>query len=389
MTTRYERDIFLFLSLYRFFAYGLAVVLIQVVPLDTAAEPSLRSYIYLGLLGFYTLLKVLGPLRWWKQDPATYVVLAGDVLVCTLMLLLTGGLNSPYLLYSLVPVVTSALLFREEQALLTATVLSASLVVAHITPIWWHTDYTWVMQQNYLLWLILYIIGAFAIVTSVHRTNLNIRQHIETDAVREERRRMRQEIHDGLAQTLTYLSMRVDAAGKLVAQERLPEAGKALSEIYSLTRESYQEVREYINQLATDSRAPLVPTLSEYVEAFGQRNSIQAHFTYPSTPLRLLPTAEFQLLRIAQEALTNVWRHAQASEAWVTLETTPRTVELAVRDNGRGFATSKGQEGETVRHGLAIMQERAKNLGGSLNITSTPGQGTEVHVSIPRSGGRT
>ncbi len=76
MRERYERDIYLFLSLYRFFAYGLAVVLVQALP---GRQESLGTgtYLLLGAMGVYTLLKVLGPLRWRQSDPMTYVVLGG------------------------------------------------------------------------------------------------------------------------------------------------------------------------------------------------------------------------------------------------------------------------------------------------------------------------
>ena len=147
MPTKHERDIYLFLSLYRFFAYGLAVILIQAVRLDPLAGPSLSTYVLLILIGIYTLLKVLGPLRWWRQDHTTYAVLGGDVLVCVLILLLTGGLDSPYLLYSLSPVVAATLLFQERMAIAGAAVFSVSVIVAHVTLAWTNSEYTWVMER--------------------------------------------------------------------------------------------------------------------------------------------------------------------------------------------------------------------------------------------------
>ena len=228
MTTRYESDIYLFLSLYRFFAYGLAVTLIQVVRLDTASEPSFSTYALLSLVGMYTLLKTLGPLRWWRQDHMTFVVLGGDVLVCVLILLPTGGLDSPYLLYSFSPVVAATLLFQEKMALAGAAIFSMAITVAHITPAWTSSEYTWVMSDNYLLWLMLYITAIFVIATSVYRANLNIRRRIESEVVDDERRRMQGEMNDGLAQNLVNLSTKIDAVGELIGQERSSEAQAAL-----------------------------------------------------------------------------------------------------------------------------------------------------------------
>jgi len=129
MITKYERDIYLFLSLYRFFAYGLAVILIQGVQLDTVDGPPFRSYVLLSVVGIYSLLKVLGPLRWWRQDSSTYVVLGGDAVASLVVLLLTNGLDSPYLLYSLSPVLTASLLFREKLALSGASLFSIAITL--------------------------------------------------------------------------------------------------------------------------------------------------------------------------------------------------------------------------------------------------------------------
>ena len=99
---------------------------------------------------------------------------------------------------------------------------------------------------------------------------------------------------------------------------------------------------------------------------------------------QLPPAAEVQILRIVQEALLNVERHAEATEAWITLSSTRGTVDLTVRDNGRGLASDANGGRESGQHGLRVMRERAGSIGGTLDITSGPGQGTEVRVSVPR-----
>ena len=153
MRTRYDRDIYLFLSLYRFFAYGLAVVLIQVV--DTGATGlGFQTYLLLTTMGAYTLVKVMGPLRWWQTDPMTYVVLGGDLLVGLLALLLTGGLTSGFLLYSFLPVITAALLFEERLALLTAGISSLTVTLAHLVLSRWTDTFAWIMEGNVLLWAV-------------------------------------------------------------------------------------------------------------------------------------------------------------------------------------------------------------------------------------------
>ena len=388
MGNNYQRDIYLFLSLYRFFAYGLAVILIQRVAVDASTGLGDGTYVVLAAMGVYSLLKVLGPLRWWRADPSTYVVLGGDVLVCVLITLWTGGLNSPYLLYSLAPVITAAMLFQERLALGVASILSVSIVAAHLTPAWFDTSYSWLLDSNYLLWTVLYVSANFLIGTAVYRSNLNIRRYIELEATLAERRRIRREIHDGLAQMLTTVIMKSEIVGKFIERERLPEALQASNELHGLSQDLYREVRDSLDELSVEP-FPFIPVLKEYVQDFEQRTGIETRFQPPVGALQLPPSAELQLLRIVQEALTNVQRHSHASMAWVRLQSTPRAVELSVRDNGDGFPTPVDGEREaggdgSGHHGLAGMRERAESLGAALNITSGEGQGTVLRVVVPR-----
>ena len=131
MRSEYEGKIYLFLSVYRFLSYGVAVILIQVVPgPDTALGQ--QTYLLLATVGVYTLVKIIGPIRWWDYDLITYLMLAGDVTVCLLALALTGGLTSGFLLYSFIPIITAALLFEERLALLIGGLTSLCLIFLHL-----------------------------------------------------------------------------------------------------------------------------------------------------------------------------------------------------------------------------------------------------------------
>ena len=388
MADKYQRDIYVFLSLYRFFAYGLAVILFQRVPGFVLSDIGERDNLVLAGIGVYTLLKVLGPLRWWRADPSTYVVLGGDAVVCAAILLMTGALNSPYLLYSLSPVIAAAMLFQERLALAVASLLSASVVLAHVSPAWFDTGYSWVLDGNFLLWMVLYVSAAYLTTTAVYRSNLNIRRYIETEATMTERRRIRREIHDGLAQMLTSLTMKSELVGKFIERERTAEALKISKELHALSQDLYQEVRDSLDELSVEP-FPFIPVLREYVQDFEGRSGIETRFQPPAGPLRLPPSVELQFLRIAQEALTNVQRHSRASMAWVRLLSTPRSVELSVQDNGEGFGTTSNGEGVDEgdghrRHGIDGMRERAESLGATLSITSEEGQGTLLHLVLPR-----
>jgi two-component system nitrate/nitrite sensor histidine kinase NarX len=123
--------------------------------------------------------------------------------------------------------------------------------------------------------------------------------------------------------------------------------------------------------------------LAEYVEDFEDRTGIETDFQVGETVdrLALAPEAELQLLRIVQESLTNVRKHAGARHAWVTLRCSPDQVELTIADDGRGFDPRLPHGRQHV--GLAGMRERAYSLGGALTLATSPGQGTRLTISAP------
>ena len=389
MDTRYERNIFLFLSSYRFLAYGLAVVLIQVVSLDRGVALSREDYVLLSGIGVYTLFKVLAPLRWREEGAMTYVMLGGDFLVSLMAILLTGGLNSGFLLYALTPIMTASLLFHEVYAITLAAVTSASLALAHLLLYRWVDQYVWIMEDNNLLWLIVFVVSMFLMASTVYRTNLNIRRRIEMDAVIEERRRTRRELHDGVVQAMGYLNLKADVVNSLVIKQEIPKALEGLEEIRKTAQETYRSAREALDQLSIEiGVAELVPTLEEYVNSFAERSNIQVHFSAPDTPVRPSPLSQLQILRMAQEALSNVNKHAKATEVWVSLVMVSKKLVLMVKDNGLGIQLSEPAEDGVGHYGLDILRERAESLGGTLSIAGAPGEGTEVRVTVPGARGR-
>ena len=207
MHTRYEREAYQFLAVYRFLAYALAVLFTQVTPTLSTMPPT-QLYIILGTLGVYSILRVFSPLRWQARGMMTYLILIGDFLICILLVIYTHGLNSSFLLYSLTPIMTAALLFEERIALSLAATASLSLSVTHLAFSQFTDRFTWVMQGHNLTMLIVYSLFSFVSAFVPYRINLNIRRRIERDAIIEERRRIAREIHDGVAQSLSYLNLK-------------------------------------------------------------------------------------------------------------------------------------------------------------------------------------
>jgi len=385
MSTSYEKEAYQFLAVYRFLAYALAVMFTQVVPgLSAPAMPVVQLYIILAVLGVYTILRVFSPLRWRERSPMTYLILLGDFLLCILLVIYTNGLNSPFLLYSLTPVMTAALLFEERVSLSLAAIASISLSVTHLALSQFIERIAYLMQGHNLTLLIVYTLFCFVVATVPYRINLNIRQRIEREAIIEERRRIAREIHDGVAQSLGYLNLKTKVVSDSVSSQDTVRALTELGDIRKVVQDTYEDIRESIDQLSAEVRnISIIPALTNYTREFGSNNGIKVKFDASKAFPRLSPVVELQLLRIVQEALTNVRRHAQATEVGVKLKNTSEAVEMIVKDNGQGFALSELEKAPPGYHGLNIIKERAEGLGGSLDISTAPGEGTELRVSLP------
>ena len=385
MQSRYEKEAYQFLAVYRFLSYALAVMFTQVTPfLGAPPMPPLQLYIILSTLGVYTILRVFSPLRWRERGTMTYLILAGDFTLCLLLVIYTNGLNSSFLLYSLTPIMTAALLFEEKIAIGLAATASITLSVTHLALSQLTERFTWIMQGYNLTLLIVYTLFCFVAAAVPYRINLNIRRRIEREAIIEERRRIAREIHDGVAQSLSYLNLKTKAVSDSVSSQNTVQALTDIGEIRKVVQDTYEDIRESIDQLSTEIRTlPITTALGNYIREFSSNNAIPVKFTVPKSFTRLSPIAELQLLRITQEALTNVRRHSLANEVEVKLKNTSDSIEMLVRDNGQGFNLMDLANAPPGYHGLNIIKERAEGLGGSLNISTAPGKGAELIISLP------
>jgi len=383
MQYRYEKEAYQFLAVYRFLAYALAVLFSQVAPI-MSVMPAVQLYIILGTLGIYSILRVFSPLRWQARGAMTYLILSGDFILCILLVIYTNGLNSIFLLYSLTPIMTAALLFEEKLALSLAATASLSLSLTHLFLSQFTARFTWILQGYNLTLLIVYTLFSFVVATVPYRINLNIRRRIEREAIIEERRRIAREIHDGVAQSLSYLNLKTKSVSDLLTSKDTVQALTELNEIREVVQDTYEDIRESIDQLSTEIRSiSILTALGNYVQEFSSNNGIPVEFNVSKPFAQLSPVVELQLLRIAQEALTNVRRHAMASGVELTLNNSGDEVEMIVKDDGKGFKLEELEKYTPGYHGLNIIKERAEGLGGNFLITTAPGQGTEVKINLP------
>lgn len=200
------------------------------------------------------------------------------------------------------------------------------------------------------------------------------------------RRKLAQEIHDGLLQTLSSLILRLQLYQEL--RDQSPQkAGVQLEESRKQALDCLQELRHLVFdlRLADLEQLSLADELRKYVAEFGRRSNIKAHCRFLGRGKEPPLDVKKNLYRITQEALTNVRRHARASRVEVRLKYAPHEMELTITDDGQGFQTEEvlGRAHEEKRFGLLGMQERAYLLGGKLEIKSVPGQGTTVRVVVP------
>lgn len=217
--------------------------------------------------------------------------------------------------------------------------------------------------------------------------NAQLYARSEEAAIIEERTRIAREIHDGLAQDLTYLVLKISAAQKLASQGRFKELHKELDEISAQLRRDMRDVRHTIFALRPldIETAGFLPALQKFVKEFGMYTEIEVHLDVQGDVEQLTSKAETALFRLTQEALNNVRKHARAKHVWIELKVDAPRASLRVRDDGIGFDVTKtlalARERGSV--GLIQMRERAERAGGTFEIETAPGRGTEIRVTIP------
>ncbi len=204
-------------------------------------------------------------------------------------------------------------------------------------------------------------------------------------AQEEERKRVAREIHDGPAQLMANIVMRAEYILKLM--EVNPEkVRKELVSLQELVRQSLQDVRKIIFDLrpmVLDDLG-LVPAINRYMEDYGKQYDIHAEFVFFGKQIRLPPATEVALFRVVQEALNNVHKHAQAKHVLIKMEQLANRITISIKDNGSGFEPEAvGKNSDRECYGLINMRERVQILNGEIKITSTPGKGTLINLSIP------
>jgi signal transduction histidine kinase len=226
----------------------------------------------------------------------------------------------------------------------------------------------------------------FRVIRKLQAEGLAREQDIQTmNAVMQERERLSRELHDGVAQLVADLLLRLDTIKELVESNRQHEAEKELERLHGVADEIYVDLGESITGLRTNvTERGLVRAVQDYMDQFEERHQIPTSLRADDAADQLSPPVALQIFRFIQEALTNVRKHARAREATVTLTSNgPNQLRVVITDDGQGFTPDSQRNGKARPLGLTSMRERIEALNGTFHVNSQPGSGTQVTATIP------
>ena len=208
-------------------------------------------------------------------------------------------------------------------------------------------------------------------------------QQVETrfNAVLAERNRIAREIHDTLAQGFVAVSLQLELASRKMADS--PEAARQmLLQAREMVQNGLNEARQSIWELRSQSSgsSDLASRVSKMATEVTERSPLKVRFQVLGTNRPLPGKIESELLRISQEAVTNVVRHANAANLNIDLKYDSKKVSVTIADDGRGFEGRPNATGPEGHFGLKGMRERATEIGAKLEVASAPGKGTQITV---------
>lgn len=230
------------------------------------------------------------------------------------------------------------------------------------------------------------LVLAFANQAAVAIENARLYQRAQTLAVLEERQRLARELHDSVSQALYGIALGARTARTLLERDKIDDKGitESIDYVMSLAQAGLAEMRALIFELRPESLETegLVAALNKHAEALKARHQIDVSMDLCDEPRVALDMKE-TLYRVAQEALQNTIKHAQATRIEVRLVNDDQELVLEVRDNGIGFDATQEFPGHL---GLLSMRERVEGMGGRLLIESASRQGTLIRAWIPLAG---
>ena len=222
---------------------------------------------------------------------------------------------------------------------------------------------------------------AFAEHSAIAIQNARLYRQSQDLAALEERQRLARDLHDLVSQTLFTSTALAESA--LRRWEKDPtRAHELVAEVHDLVTTALSEMRILLLELRPDSltKVNLRQLFQQYLVPIQRRSGFELDLQIEDTP-PLPKDIQIALYRIAQETLNNISKHASAQHVWVVVQNDPDKLDLTIRDDGVGFDPAQT---DMTGLGLGILRERAESIGATLQISSQPGQGTEIMLSWPK-----
>jgi two-component system nitrate/nitrite sensor histidine kinase NarX len=212
--------------------------------------------------------------------------------------------------------------------------------------------------------------------------NTELLAEIEFNTIIAERTRLAREIHDGLAQTLGFLKLQAAQMGTLLAAEDTDRLQESLTTTYKVLSDAYLDVRQAIDGLRISPNGEgLSAWLQETCIEFEEISGLPVRLNEIPADVNLPPEVQVQLIRIIQEALSNVRKHAYATQTWVTCRQVGGDFVIEIRDNGCGFLPEEIPG--VSKYGLQGMRERSELINADFQVISKPNEGTTVSIRLP------
>ncbi|MBI1295413.1 GAF domain-containing protein [bacterium] len=227
------------------------------------------------------------------------------------------------------------------------------------------------------------LLNSIADQVAVAVENARLYEQAEQLAVVEERQRLARELHDSVTQSLYSVNLLSETARRAAAGSDLDRVSYLMDRVGEMARQALKEMRLLVYELrpAALAQEGLVGALQQRIDTVEARAGVKAQLRIEGDPLQIPQQMEAHLYRIAQEALNNALKHAEATMITVLLQIEDNGVTLTIQDNGKGFELEHANESGGI--GLKSMHERAQQLSGVLHVQTKPGGGVSICVCLP------
>jgi signal transduction histidine kinase len=364
-----------------------AIVTVAVILFNPArvARFPLLSYVALGSFLIYSLTILYVATRERTLSRTVGLITTSLDLICvSLIVFSTGGAATPFFVYYFFPIITASSRYGMKGALSAA--VAGALTYGFI-----RFYFDWedslgidrVVVRSVYLFVLAYIFGFLSeFETKQNQKLMALSKTAGAVATLEERRRITQELHDGLLQSLATLILRLEACRRQFL-ESPAELDRELRSIEDDTRGSMKTIREFLAGKEAHSFPPgmLLEKFKDDLRFL--RDGVGLRVMLETEPEAFNPPeiVEQDLYYVLREGLMNIIRHSQASRADVMLRQTQTEIQGSLRDDGIGFDPTRARNDQGM--GLLSMQERIKRLGGELEVQSSPGKGAKVSFILP------